>query len=415
MPRILVQLFHELSLKGQNRPLFLKRARAHVLRALKGLGVEGPAPTPMSLLLEVPGEALEEAKARLLRTLGVERFALVEVLPRSMEALEEALLRLLPGLTFRDFRITVKRQDKTFPLTSPEMERRLGALVQAQTGARVRLKGAEREFRVLVLPQAILLEREAWRGPGGLPPGTSGRVTLLLSGGIDSPVAAYRLMRRGAEVILVHFHPFPLLSGASRDKAKALAEVLVRYQHRLRLYLVPFAEVQQRLLLSVPRAYRVVFYRRYMLKLARLLAQGEGALALATGDSLGQVASQTLENLRAVEHGLDLPLFRPLLAWDKAEIMEEARRIGTYEISILPDEECCTLFTPAHPITKACLEEVLRAERGLEEKALLELALKGVEVLDYAWPGPGGKPLAKPVPWVFKMEHDPARGESAPA
>lgn len=390
MPRILVQFFHELSLKGKNRPLFLKAARRHALRALGGLGARPLGPTPMGLLLEVPRASLEEATARLRRTLGVERVAWVEVLPRAMEALEKALLEELPGLEFQSFRITVRRQDKAFPLSSPEMERRLGALVQARTGAQVRLKGAEREFRVLVLPQAILLERAAWAGLGGLPPGVAGRVVVLLSGGLDSPVAAYRLMRRGAEVVLVHFHPFPLLPGASREKAKALAQLLVRYQHRLRLYLVPFAEVQRRLLLSVPKAYRVVFYRRYMLKAARLLARKEGALALATGDSLGQVSSQTLENLRAVEHGLDLPVFRPLLGWDKGEIMAEAQSLGTYPISILPDEECCTLFTPDRPVTKARLEEVLKAEARLDQGALLELALAGAEALDYAWPRPSG-------------------------
>ena len=294
---LLVQLFHELALKGKNRPFFLKRAKAHVRRALKGLGVALEGEWPMALLFRLPEEAWPEAKARLQDTLGVERFARVHRTPPDLEALKAALEKALEGQAFGSFRITAKRSDKAFPLTSPEIERALGAFVKGKTGAPVRLKGAEREFVVRVLPGAALLEVERHPGPGGLPPGVSGRVVALLSGGIVSPVAAYRLMRRGAEVVLVHFHPFPLLSGASREKAKALAERLARFQHRLRLHLVPFSEVQRHIIVEAPTAYRVVLYRRYMLRIAEAIAREEGALALCTGDSLGQVASQTLENL----------------------------------------------------------------------------------------------------------------------
>ena len=277
--------------------------------------------------------------------------------------------------------------------------------MKGKTGAPVRLKGAEREFVVRVLPGAALLEVERHPGPGGLPPGVSGRVVALLSGGIDSPVAAYRLMRRGAEVVLVHFHPFPLLSGASREKAKALAERLARFQHRLRLHLVPFSEVQRHIIVEAPTAYRVVLYRRYMLRIAEAIAREEGALALCTGDSLGQVASQTLENLHAVNQAATLPVFRPLIGWDKEEIVAEAQRIGTYATSILPDEECCTLFAPKHPVTLARLEVVLETEARLPTEELLALALKEREVLTYTWPG---KPLPEEPEGAFIMEHGPA-------
>ena len=362
---LLVQLFHELALKGKNRPFFLKRAKAHVRRALKGLGVALEGEWPMALLFRLPEEAWPEAKARLQDTLGVERFARVHRTPPDLEALKAALEKALEGQAFGSFRITAKRSDKAFPLTSPEIERALGAFVKGKTGAPVRLKGAEREFVVRVLPGAALLEVERHPGPGGLPPGVSGRVVALLSGGIDSPVAAYRLMRRGAEVVLVHFHPFPLLSGASREKAKALAERLARFQHRLRLHLVPFSEVQRHIIVEAPTAYRVVLYRRYMLRIAEAIAREEGALALCTGDSLGQVASQTLENLHAVNQAATLPVFRPLIGWDKEEIVAEAQRIGTYATSILPDEECCTLFAPKHPVTRARLEVVPETEARL--------------------------------------------------
>ena len=402
---LLVQLFHELALKGKNRPFFLKRAKAHVRRALKGLGVALEGEWPMALLFRLPEEAWSEAKARLQDTLGVERFARVYRTPPDLEALKAALEKALEGQAFGSFRITAKRSDKAFPLTSPEIERALGAFVKGKTGAQVRLKGAEREFVVRVLPGAALLEVERHPGPGGLPPGVSGRVVALLSGGIDSPVAAYRLMRRGAEVVLVHFHPFPLLSGASREKAKALAERLARFQHRLRLHLVPFSEVQRHIIVEAPTAYRVVLYRRYMLRIAEAIAREEGALALCTGDSLGQVASQTLENLHAVNQAATLPVFRPLIGWDKEEIVAEAQRIGTYETSILPDEECCTLFAPKHPVTRARLEVVLETEARLPTEELLALALKEREVLTYTWPG---KPLPEEPEGAFIMEHGSA-------
>ncbi|NHK39009.1 tRNA uracil 4-sulfurtransferase ThiI [Thermus thermophilus] len=401
----LVQLFHELALKGKNRPFFLKRAKAHVRRALKGLGVALEGEWPMALLFRLPEEAWPEAKARLQDTLGVESFARVLRTPPDLEALKAALEKALEGQAFGSFRITAKRTDKAFPLTSPEIERALGAFVKGKTGAQVRLKGAEREFVVRVLPGAALLEVERHPGPGGLPPGVSGRVVALLSGGIDSPVAAYRLMRRGAEVVLVHFHPFPLLSGASREKAKALAERLARFQHRLRLHLVPFSEVQRHIIVEAPTAYRVVLYRRYMLRIAEAIAREEGALALCTGDSLGQVASQTLENLHAVNQAATLPVFRPLIGWDKQEIVAEAQRIGTYATSILPDEECCTLFAPKHPVTRARLEVVLETEARLPTEELLALALKEREVLTYTWPG---KPLPEEPEGAFIMEHGPA-------
>ena len=402
---LLVQLFHELALKGKNRPFFLKRAKAHVRRALKGLGVALEGEWPMALLFRLPEEAWPEAKARLQDTLGVERFARVHRTPPDLEALKAALEKALEGQAFGSFRITAKRSDKAFPLTSPEIERALGAFVKGKTGAPVRLKGAEREFVVRVLPGAALLEVERHPGPGGLPPGVSGRVVALLSGGIDSPVAAYRLMRRGAEVVLVHFHPFPLLSGASREKAKALAERLARFQHRLRLHLVPFSEVQRHIIVEAPTAYRVVLYRRYMLRIAEAIAREEGALALCTGDSLGQVASQTLENLHAVNQAATLPVFRPLIGWDKEEIVAEAQRIGTYATSILPDEECCTLFAHKHPVTRARLEVVLETEARLPTEELLALALKEREVLTYTWPG---KPLPEEPEGAFIMEHGPA-------
>ena len=224
------------------------------------------------------------------------------------------------------------------------------------------------------------------RGVGGLPVGVSGRVACLMSGGIDSPVAAWRMMRRGCRAQLIHFHGYPFQSTASQDKARELARILTRYQLRSRLYLVPFGEVQRQVVVSVPAPIRVVIYRRLMLRIAERLALWEGAKVLVTGDAVGQVASQTLDNLAAIGSAATMPLFRPLVGMDKEEIVADAHRIGTYATSILPDEDCCRLFTPSNPLTRATDAEVDAAEASLPLADLIELAVSGTLVEDFRWP-----------------------------
>ena len=198
----------------------------------------------------------------------------------------------------------------------------------------------------------------------------------LLSGGIDSPVAAYRMMKRGCTVTFVHFHSYPILSRASIEKARSLVTLLTRRQHRSRLYLVPFGEIQQQVLLSVPAPMRVVVYRRLMLRIAERIARQRRAQALVTGDVVGQVASQTLENLAVVGKVATLPLFRPLIGMDKDEIMAQAQTLGSYAISIIPDQDCCTLFTPRNPATRARLDDVEAGERQLAIDELVEMAVR---------------------------------------
>jgi thiamine biosynthesis protein ThiI len=224
------------------------------------------------------------------------------------------------------------------------------------------------------------------RGPGGLPTGTAGRVACLLSGGIDSPVAAHRMMKRGCVVTFVHFHSYPILSRASQEKARELVRVLTEYQQRSRLYLVAFGDIQQQVLLSVPGPMRVVVYRRLMLRIAERIARSRGAQALVTGDVVGQVASQTLENLAVVGSVATLPLFRPLIGMDKEEITAEAIRLGTYPVSIIPDQDCCTLFTPRNPLTRARLADIEAAEQALPIEELVDRAVREAAAEDFEFP-----------------------------
>jgi thiamine biosynthesis protein ThiI len=223
-------------------------------------------------------------------------------------------------------------------------------------------------------------------GAGGLPTGTGGRVACLLSGGIDSPVAAYRLMRRGCSVLLIHFHSYPILSRASQEKVREIAGILTRHQLQSRLLLVPFGELQQQVLLSVPAELRVVVYRRLMLRIAERLARDWRAKALVTGEVIGQVASQTLENLTTIAEATRMQILRPLVGTDKDEITAEAAKIGTLPVSNIPDQDCCTLFTPRHPATRARRESVERAEATLPIDAMVEQAVAATVVENFKFP-----------------------------
>ena len=241
-------------------------------------------------------------------------------------------------------------------------------------------------IRVEVLTTNAFFSFDRERGTGGLPVGTGGKVLALLSGGIDSPVAAWRLIRRGCRASFVHFHSYPILSRTSQDKARDLVRLLTRSQLRSRLYLVPFGGIQQRVVLGVPPPLRVVIYRRLMVRIAERIAERVGAHALVTGDAVGQVASQTVDNLAVVGRVATLPILRPLVGMDKEEITLDAQRIGTYQTSIVEDEDCCTLFTPRFPATRASLAEVERAEAALDIAALVEAGLDGVVVEDFGFP-----------------------------
>jgi thiamine biosynthesis protein ThiI len=216
--------------------------------------------------------------------------------------------------------------------------------------------------------------------------GVSGKAACLISGGIDSPVAAYRMMKRGCQAVFVHFHGRPFVSRASEEKVRELVQLLTQYQLYSRLYLVPFGELQQQIVLGAPAPFRVVLYRRMMLRIGEELARREGCWAMVTGDSLGQVASQTPENLGVVQEAARLPLIRPLIGMDKIEITEQAERIGTFEISIEPDQDCCRLFVPPHPIIRAHLEQVTKIERGFDLAGMVGQGLDKTELAEYSFP-----------------------------
>src|SRR5262249_4980832 len=297
----------------------------------------------------------------------------------SLARVGDVVLAQLAGRNVPSFRVATKRSDKRFPLTSPEVNRVLGARIQAATAAPVDLGGAALTVALAIPPGRANVSLERVPGAGGLPVGTSGRVLALLSGGIDSPVAAWRMMRRGCRVDFVHFHSVPFLDRTSQEKARELARLLVAWEGDAELDLVPFGEVQRQIVATVARPLRVVLYRRMRVRIAEAVARAAGGEALVTGESLGQVASQTLANLTVIEAAAGLPVLRPLIGADKGEISAEAARIGTFETSILPDQDCCSLFVPRHPATRAHLDEVLAAEVHLDVRALVAAAVAATE------------------------------------
>jgi thiamine biosynthesis protein ThiI len=377
----------EVTLKKRNRPYFVKQVARNVRRAAGGLDVRDVSWGPNRVLL-TPGPALDwpELSARLARVFGVKNFSLCQPLPWDVDTIRDAVLREAAKRSFETFRITVQRSDKRFPGTSQELERTLGAAVRATSGARVDLEHPEENLQVEIMPGAAYLHAERIEGPGGLPVGTGGRVLAMLSGGIDSPVAAWRLMSRGCVVSFVHFQSFPYLDASSRDKAISLVRRLTPWQYKSRLHVVSFGDVQHQIVASCPPPLRVVLYRRFMLRIAQALAEREHAEALVTGESLGQVSSQTLSNLVTIDATTAMPVLRPLIGRDKDEIIIEARKLGTFETSIEPDQDCCTLFVPRSPATHSSVAQAEEAEQALDVAALVAQALEGVETLQFSWP-----------------------------
>lgn len=382
--------YQEIMLKGRNRSWFIERLAGNLRTATADLDVVRVRPIMGRLELTLgPAADWEEVKRRITRTFGVANFARARRVGRSIDELTTSILDELSSRSDLDvdsFRVTARRSDKAYPLTSPEIEREVGGRIKAARGWRVDLTKPGLIIRIELLSTEAYYSLDRVQGPGGLPSGTSGHVLSLLSGGIDSPVAAYRLMKRGCRVRFVHFHSYPLLSHASIDKVRELVHLLTTYQLTSRLYLVAFGEIQRQVVLSAPPPLRVVLYRRLMMRIAEGLAQRCRARALVTGEAVGQVASQTVENLAVINAVATLPVLRPLIGSDKDEISIEARQLGSYPVSIIPDEDCCQLFTPRNPATRARLDQVEQAEAALPLDAMVNEAVAAAEVETFTFP-----------------------------
>lgn len=360
---------HEVSLKGANRGWFERALLANVRTALRGLPVAEvsiPARVVVRFSEPVPwGEVF----GRLFTVFGLNGIIPVERTGTTYDQLERFVGEHADEFQGKTFAVRCKRSDKRFPMTSVEVNRRLGAFVNERTGMAVDLENPDVTLHVLVQSDGLYLFRDRYPGPGGLPAGTSGRVLVLLSGGIDSPAAAYLAMKRGTRAHYVHFHSAPYTSEASVGKVERLVRFLTRHQGASRLAVVPFGDCQREIVALCPERLRVVLYRRMMLRAAERIARRWRCEALVTGESLNQVASQTLENMAAIDRVAHMPVLRPLVGMDKQEIIAVAERAGTYELSVLPHQDCCSFLQPQHPATRTTPAACEEAEAALDVEA----------------------------------------------
>ncbi len=381
LERLFLIHYHEVGLKGKNRSRFENQLVRNIEHALKGVSRGAVRRITGRLLLELaPDTPSDIVRERLAGVFGIANFSEAVRVPSTIEAIREAAWAVVRKARFASFKIATKRADKSFPLNSNEINRDVGACVETRSQAQVKMERPDLTCFIELSPQGTFIYTRKIPGPGGLPVGVNERAVSLLSSGIDSPVASYRIMKRGVRLAFVHFHSQPYTDRNSQRNTEELVRLLTRHQFRSTLYLVPFVEIQRRIMTDTPPGYRVVLYRRAMFRIAEAVALREGAQALVTGENVGQVASQTLSNLRAIETVTALPVLRPLSGDNKEEIIAEARRIGTYEISTEPYEDCCTVFVPKHPETRADPETAQDIESHLDLGALIEQTLNATEV-----------------------------------
>lgn len=376
--------YHEIGLKGKNRKFFEEALVKNTKRALPAGTYEIVKRISGRILIELTKKG-EKNKKEIIKTLknvfGIAYFAFAVKTEQNIKSIQTTVHNLLKNKSFKTFRITTKRSNKDFPFNSQEVNEKIGERIYVKLKKEVDLKNPDLTCFIEIVEKSAYIYLEKIKGPGGLPVGVSGKGILLLSGGIDSPVAAFYAFKRGISLGFVHFFAHPYTNNASIEKVIEIIRVLKKFQPRTRLYLVPFGKIQQEILLKAPDKLRIILYRRLMVRIAEKIAQKEKAKALITGDSIGQVASQTLENLGVIQETVNLPIIRPLACLDKEEIIQKAKEIGTYEISILPHQDCCARFLPKHPETKANLEEIKKAENNLNITKLVKEAIKETKIL----------------------------------
>ncbi|KKP97917.1 MAG: putative tRNA sulfurtransferase [Candidatus Moranbacteria bacterium GW2011_GWE1_36_7] len=389
--------YSEIALKGGNRNFFERQLIENIKTQLEAFcpsSFEYVKKMSGGILIKLNENGIENhalVHDALMHTPGIANFSFATNVEQNIETLKNFCWDLIKNQEFETFRVTTQRSNKNFPMTSEEINREVGGYIYekfrkstkggpASGWKSVSMKNPDCECKIFILNEFALVSMEKIHGLGGMPVGTGNKAMAMLSGGFDSPVAAFQILRRGVQLRYAHFHSAPYTSKASIEKVVALSQELKKFGSSTKLYLIPFADVQKEIMMKTPERFRVILYRRMMLRIAEVLAKKEKCLALITGDSIGQVASQTLENILAVSEAATLPIFRPLIGEDKEDIMQKAKTIGTYDISIQPHDDCCTRLMPKKPETRAKLWEVLEAEKELDIQSLIMMALEKTEL-----------------------------------
>ena len=384
---IILLKYGEISLKGLNRPMFEKQLLANVAKALAPLGKFSIRKSQSTVYVEPLGDDIDmqAATERLSKVFGIVNICPAAKCQKTIEDIERTTLECLSqiDLNGKTFKVEAKREDKQFPMNSPQLCRHMGAVILKNTeGLSVDVHNPDILVQIEIRKEAFIFTQKV-SGAGGMPVGTAGRAALLLSGGIDSPVAGWMISKRGVVLDAVHFHSHPYTSDRAKEKVIELAKIMTQYTGPIRLHIVPFTDIQLDIIDKCPKNYLTIIMRRLMMRIAEKIARESGAMALITGESIGQVASQTMESLVVTDNAVDMPVFRPCIGMDKEEIVTISKKIDTYETSILPYEDCCTIFVPKHPKTKPSISEIQEAEKLLTDpEGMMEKAIQNREIID---------------------------------
>ena len=378
MRELLLVRYGEIFLKGLNRPYFIRELIKKIRHAVKDLG--GNVWVNDSRIFVSDFTDLEECIRRVTKVFGVHSVCPAIEMPKDdFEAICQQAVNMASGLK-GTFKVTARRSDKRYFMDSPQINAQVGGrILRANPDLKVDVKNPDHTVNVEIRDSAYLYVRVI-SAVGGMPVGTNGRATLLLSGGIDSPVAGWMIAKRGVQISAVHFHSYPYTSDRALEKVLDLARILSESCCGIRVHVVPFTKIQMEIHEKCPDDYTTLIMRRFMMRIAERVAQMEHASALITGESIGQVASQTMTALGTTDSVVTMPVFRPVIGFDKVEIIDIAQKIGTFETSSLPYEDCCTVFTPKHPATNPKMDKILEGESKLDAEALIEEAIAGIEI-----------------------------------
>lgn len=383
---IILLKYGEISLKGLNRPVFEKKLMSNINRALAPLGKFSVKRSQSTVYVEPLSDDIdmEETVERLSKVFGIVNICPAVKCEKTMEAIEKTTVAALNQMDLegKTFKVEAKREDKQFPMNSPQICQHMGGVILKNTnGLTVDVHNPDILVQIEIRKEAFIFTQKV-SGAGGMPVGTAGKATLLLSGGIDSPVAGWMISKRGAALEAVHFHSHPYTSDRAKEKVIDLAKIISEYTGEIKLHIVPFTDIQLDIIDKCPKEYLTIIMRRLMMQIAERISIESGSLALITGESIGQVASQTMESLAVTDNAVNIPVFRPCIGMDKEEIVTISKKIDTYETSILPYEDCCTIFVPKHPKTKPSIAEIVETEKLLTDpEGMMNKAIEEREIL----------------------------------
>ena len=375
--------YSEIALKLKNRShfekIFIQNIKLHML-GLEYSRIELYA--ARVFIHDINQDLWDEYKKRLTQIIGMQHATLVLKTATDIDEIKNATKILIKDKKIDSFRISAKRNDKSFKYDTNDINKQIGSFVQKMTKAKVSLKFYSLNIIIEILKNYSFVGFERIKGYSGLPAGSQEKALSLISSGIDSPVASFELIKRGVKLDYVHFHSYPAISNQSIENVKEILHILKLYQLKSKLYLVPILSIQQKIMEIIPDKFWVIFFRRVMLQISNIIANKINAVALVTGDSVGQVASQTLSNIRAISDASLLPILRPLSGSNKEDIINKAKKIGTYDTSVLPYQDCCSFFVPKHPETKAKMKDILFYESKINLDNLIDEAISNIEKIN---------------------------------